>query len=219
VLIALDYATIAGLYQALGTGVDGGIDLTVAQLAPLPNVVIWAASWLLGPGFAIGSGTLVSTGGTLLGPVPGIPLLGALPADAPALGALWLIAAVLLGFVGAWLVSAEPSARRAGARTSWWMPLAVGLGAAAAAAVVLGLLAWWSGGAAGPGRLAEVGPDPWPVAGVAAATVGLGAIVGGYAARARSAREPDGEPFRADDEPETVHREFVWGADRGGGTE
>ena len=219
VLIALDYATIAGLYQALGTGVDGGIALTVAQLALLPNVVIWAASWLLGPGFAIGSGTLVSTGGTLLGPVPGIPLLGALPAEAPALGALWIIAPVLLGFVGAWLASGEPSARRAGGRTSWWMPLAVGLGAAAAAAVVLGLLAWSSGGAAGPGRLAEVGPDPWPVAGVTAATVGLGAIVGGYAARARSAREPDAEPFRADGEPETAHREFVWGADRSRGTE
>ena len=221
VLIALDYATIAGLYQVLGAGVDGGIALTVAELALLPNVVIWAASWLLGPGFAIGSGSLVSTGGTLLGPVPGIPLLGALPAEAPALGALWLIVPVLLGFVGAWLVAADPGVARAGAgaRTSWWMPLAVGVGAAAAAAIVLGLLAWWSGGAAGPGRLAEVGPDPWPVAGVAAATVGLGAIVGGYAALARSAREPEPVPFRADDRPETAHREFVWGSDRSRGTE
>jgi hypothetical protein len=219
VLIALDYATIAGLYQVLGAGVDGGIALTVAELALLPNVVIWAASWLLGPGFAIGSGSLVSTGGTLLGPVPGIPLLGALPAEAPPLGALWLIVPVLLAFAGAWLVSAERPARRAGTRTSWWMPLAVGVGAAAASAIVLGLLAWWSGGAAGPGRLAEVGPDPWPVAGVAAATVGLGAIVGGYAAWTRSAREPDGEPFRADDGLETARREFVWGADRSRGTE
>ena len=48
---AMAYATIAGLYQALGTGVDRGIALTVAELALLPNVVIWAASWLLGPGF------------------------------------------------------------------------------------------------------------------------------------------------------------------------
>ncbi|MFD4420716.1 DUF6350 family protein [Agromyces sp. NPDC058484] len=241
VLIALDYATIAGLYQALGAGVDGGIALTVAELALLPNLVIWAAAWLLGPGFAIGSGTLVSTSGTLLGPVPGIPLLGALPAEAPALGALWLIAPVLLGFVGAWVVAATgPAVERAKARTPWWMPLAVGFGAAAAAALVLGLLAWWSGGAAGPGRLADVGPDPWPVAGVAAATVGLGAIVGGYAARARSGREAgrgsvalrtrdereprpgsipahdEREPrpgsIPAHDVPERAHREFVWGS-------
>ena len=90
--------------------------------------------------------------------------------------------------------------------------LAVGFGAAAAAATVLGLLAWWSGGAAGPGRLAEVGPDPWPVAAVAALTAGLGAIVGGYAARARSAREPDAAPYAVDDEPAAEHREFVWGS-------
>lgn len=218
ILIALDYATIAGLYQALGAGIDGGIALTVAELALLPNVVVWAASWLLGPGFSIGTGSLVSTGGTLLGPVPGIPLLGALPAEVPALGALWLIVPVLLGFVGAWLVSADPRSDRVGARGSWWMPLAVGIGAAAAAAVVLGLLAWWSGGAAGPGRLAEVGPEPWPVAGVAAATVGLGAIVGGFAARARSPRgprQPESAPLGRDErERETSRREFVWSADR-----
>ena len=112
VLIALDYATIAALYQALGAGVDGGIALTVAELALLPNIVIWAAAWLLGPGFAIGTGSLVSTGGTLLGPVPGIPLLGALPTDTPALGALWLVVPVLLGFVGAWVVSGGGDADR-----------------------------------------------------------------------------------------------------------
>ena len=186
VLIALDYATIAALYQALGAGVDGGIALTVAELALLPNIVIWTAAWLLGPGFAIGTGSLVSTGGTLLGPVPGVPLLGALPTDTPALGALWLVVPVLLGFVGAWVVSAGGDADRAVPRAAgWWAPLAVAAGAAAAAAVVLGLLAWWSGGAAGPGRLADVGPVPLAVAGVAAATVGIGALVGGYAARLR----------------------------------
>jgi hypothetical protein len=196
VLIALDYATIVGLYQVLGAGVDGGIALTVAELALLPNVVIWAVSWLLGPGFAIGSGTLVSTGGTLLGPIPGIPLLGALPTGAPALGGLWLIVPVLLGFVGAWAVAAESRLPHPGAPTGaaarWWMPLAVAVGAAASAALVLGLAAWWSSGAAGPGRLAEVGPMPWAVAGVAAATVGIGALVGGYAARmrARTTAEP-----------------------------
>ena len=131
VLVTLDYATIAGLYQALGAGADGGIALTIAELALLPNIVIWAASWLLGPGFAIGTGSLVSTGGTLLGPVPGIPLLGALPTDAPALGALWLAVPVLLGFVGAWVVSSGGDPDRDVPRASgWWAPLAVAAGAA-----------------------------------------------------------------------------------------
>lgn len=188
-LVAIDYATVAGLYQALGAGVDGGIALTVAELALLPNLVIWAAAWLLGPGFAIGTGTIVSSGGTLLGPVPGIPLLGALPADAPPLGALWLVVPVLLGFVGAWLASRGDDPERDAPRDAgWWAPLAVAVGAAAVSALVMGLLAWWSGGAAGPGRLAEVGPMPLPVAGVTAATVGMGAVVGAYAARFRRPR-------------------------------
>ena len=190
VLIALDYATIAGLYQVLGAGVDGGIALTVAELALLPNLVIWAAAWLLGPGFAIGTGSMVSPGGTLLGPVPGIPVLGALPTDAPALGALWLIVPVLFGFIGGWLVgSGEDPDRDVPRAAGWWAPLAVAVAASVVAGIVMGLFAWWSGGAAGPGRLADVGPAPLPVAIAAAVTVGIGALVGTYAARFRGRRD------------------------------
>ncbi|HEU0183291.1 MAG TPA: DUF6350 family protein, partial [Agromyces mariniharenae] len=199
VLIALDYATIAALYQALGAGVDGGIALTVAELALLPNLVIWAAAWLLGPGFAIGTGSLVSPGGTLLGPVPGIPVLGALPTDAPALGALWLIVPVLFGFVGGWLVGGgEDSDRDVPRAAGWWAPLAVAVAASVVAGVVMGLFAWWSGGAAGPGRLADVGPAPLPVAMVAAATVGIGALVGAYAARFRGRDDVDERDERSE---------------------
>ncbi len=218
VLLALDYATVAGLYQALGAGIDGGIALTVAELALLPNVVVWAAAWLLGPGFAIGEGSVVSSGGTLLGPVPGLPLLGALPAESPALGALWLIVPVLLGFVGAWLVSRDPDVVDPAEAHPWWSPLAIAVAAAAVAGLVLGLLSWWSGGAAGPGRLVEVGPDGWAVAGVAALTIGIGAVVGGYAARAGWAGHDDEvpgaelvEPVGHDDEGDRPRREFVWG--------
>jgi len=191
VLVTLVYATIAGLSQSLGAGVDGGIALLVAELAFLPNLVVWLAAWMLGPGFALGTGTAVAPGGTLLGPVPGIPLLGALPGDAPLFGVLWLLVPVLVSFVGAWLVHGErregrPGAAARGRAVSWWYPIAVGAGAALVAAVVLGLLAWWSGGAAGPGRLADVGPDAWAVAGIAAATVGIGSIAGGFAARVQT---------------------------------
>lgn len=188
-LIAVDYATIAGLYQSLGTGIDGGIALTVAELAFLPNLIIWNAAWMLGPGFALGAGTVVAPGGTLLGPVPGIPLLGAIPGDAPVFGVLWLLVPVLAGFVGAWLVQGGWRGARPvvhGAARSWWHPLVVGAGAALVAALVLGLLSWWSGGAVGPGRLAVVGPDALAAAGIAAATVGVGAIAGGFAARVQT---------------------------------
>lgn len=193
VLITLDYATIAGLSQSLGAGVDGGIALVVAELAFLPNLVVWLAAWMLGPGFALGTGTTLAPGGTLLGPVPGIPLLGALPGAAPLFGVLWLLVPVLAAFVGAWLVQGEGRGGWPGAGPAardravpWWYPIAVGAGSALVAALVLGLLAWWSGGAVGPGRLAEVGPDVWPVAGIAAATVGIGSVAGGFAARVQT---------------------------------
>jgi hypothetical protein len=145
-----------------------------------------------------------------------------------ALGGLWLIAPVLLGFVGAWLAFPDAALRHEvqgpraahGAGVSWWHPLAVGAGAGGVAALVLGMLAWWSGGAAGPGRLAEVGPNAWAVAGVAAATVGVGAIVGSYAARARGIAPGDepGPSDRAgrpgDPEEPAPQREFIWGAER-----
>ncbi|WP_350349220.1 DUF6350 family protein [Agromyces sp. G08B096] len=184
VLLIADYATVVGLSQALGAGADGGLAITVAELALLPNVVVWAASWLLGPGFALGEGTTVSPTGTLLGPVPGVPLAGILPPEGASLGIVWLIVPLVLGFAGAtfawpWLV------RTPGMRVrSWWMPVAVSAAAGVVAGLVLGLLAWWSGGAVGPGRLSVVGPDPLPVAGIAALTVFLGSVAGAFTARA-----------------------------------
>lgn len=201
-LIAVDYATIAGLSQSLGAGVDGGILLTIVELAFIPNFVVWGAAWLLGPGFAIGAGTTVAPGGTVLGPIPGVPLLGALPADAPTLGALWLLVPVVFGFAGAWLVLGRVGDAGAGApagspgrttsvRVPWWHPVVIALGAGLVAGLVIGLLAWWSGGAAGPGRLAVVGPEPWAVAGVTAATVALGAVAGAVASWLRDREHGD----------------------------
>lgn len=186
--IAADYGTIAGLYQTLGAGVDGGIAITVAELVVLPNLVVWAAAWLLGPGFAIGAGSQVTSAGTLLGPVPGLPLAGALPAEGSPLSALWLALPIFGAFVGAVLVQWGDGRPDASAPAPWWHPLAAGAGAGVLAGAVLGLAAWWSAGAVGPGRLAVVGPDGWAVAGVVAATVAIGAVAGGFAARARAGR-------------------------------
>lgn len=189
VAITVGYAKIAGIYQALDPGIDGGIALTIAELALLPNLVVWAASWLLGPGFALGADSLVSSGAVVLGPVPGIPVLGAVPQSASPLGGLWLVVPVLLGFAGAWIVATERGRASDGSATRWWRPLAIAGGSALAAGVTLGLLARWASGAVGPGRLAEVGPDGLAVGLVAAATIGVGALAGGYAALVRRREE------------------------------
>ncbi|TBN57755.1 hypothetical protein EYE40_10350 [Glaciihabitans arcticus] len=176
VLLAANYAGIVALYESLHSEVLGGIALTGAQLAFLPNVVIWAASWFVGPGFAIGAGSAVSPLGTTLGPLPVIPMLGALPAGDLAYGFLGLLVPIVAGFLAGALLRPRLF------RTDWRSSLAAGASIGVVAGVLLGLLAWFSSGAAGPGRLAVVGPDPLAVGLWAALEVGIAATIGLFAA-------------------------------------
>lgn len=162
-LIAVNYAQVISLYEGLHGGALGGFALTVGELSFMPNLVVWVASWLAGPGFAIGAGSAVSPLGTTLGPVPAIPVLGAVPtADLP-----FGFVGLLVPLVAAFLIAAalRPRLAREVGDTDYpfaWLggaSLAMGV----VAGVVLGFLAFASGGAAGPGRLAEVGPDPMAV--------------------------------------------------------
>jgi Family of unknown function (DUF6350) len=188
-LLATGYARVITLYESLQAGVAGGIALTLAQLALIPNVVLWGVSWLLGPGFAIGTGSSVSPLGTSLGPIPALPLLGPLPQGDLTFGLLGVLVPVLAGFLSA--VALQPRVRRAfgtaepGRR---WLA-AVGAGMGLAGAAVLAVLTWWSAGAAGPGRLVDVGPGPWWVLLFAFLEIGGGAVLG-MLASARGVRLP-----------------------------
>jgi hypothetical protein len=177
VLLVFGYAAIIALYEAVYAGVLGGAVLTLAQLALLPDLVVWVASWFVGPGFAIGAGSSVSPLGTELGPIPAIPLFGALPTGDLAWGFLGLLVPVLAGFVlGAVL---RPALDRAlGVEPGRGLQIATGAGIGAVSGLVLGLLAAASAGSAGPGRLAEVGPDPLLVGLLAAVEIGVPAVLG-----------------------------------------
>jgi len=191
VMFVVNYAQIIALYEGIHTGVLGGIAVTVAELAFLPNLVIWTGSWLVGPGFAIGAGSSVGPLGTSLGPLPAVPMLGALPTGDFAFGFLGLLVPVVVGFLIAVMIrpaivrSLEGIAHKPGgmaAATSASAPTAAlalaGIGIGLVGGVVLGLLAWVSGGAAGPGRLVEVGPDALSVGLFAALEFGVPAVLG-----------------------------------------
>lgn len=157
--LMLGYGQVIALYESVQAGVLGGIALTAAQLALLPTLVIWAASWLVGPGFAVGAGSTVSPIATTLGPLPSVPVLGALPSEPSPLGFMTLIVPVLAAFIAGLAVRPRLVAALDGEPPRWWA-----LGTAALAALIaagaMGFLAFVGAGAAGPGRLAEVGPDP-----------------------------------------------------------
>ena len=130
--------------------------LLLAGLALLPNAAVWGAAWLAGPGFAVGVGTAVGPFGHELGPVPSLPLLAALPGGGvPEWVAVLVLAVPVLAGAGC----RRP--RRARARAPVTAAGRTALEAAAAgplAGVVLGVLAWLSGGAVGGERLAHTGP-------------------------------------------------------------
>ncbi|SEM91797.1 DUF6350 family protein [Cryobacterium luteum] len=183
-LIAVNYATIIGLYEAVQAGVFGGATITLAQLALIPNLVIWAAAWFVGPGIALGVGTSVSPIGTVVGTLPGLPLFGALPQGTPAYGFLGLLVPVLIGFIVA-VVTRQYLDRPGVPERTTLEHVLTGLGMGVVAGALLGVLAWWSAGAMGPGRLVEVGPDPLLVGALAAAEIGVAAALGMLAGRVR----------------------------------
>jgi hypothetical protein len=177
------YAEVITLYEGLHGEVLGGVALTLGQLALLPNLVIWTASWLVGPGFAIGTGSSVSPLGTDLGPIPAIPVLGALPPSDLAFGFVGLVVPLAVAF----LVGAVLGPRVRHELDGPPLVLA-GVLAGVVGGVLLGLLAWASAGAAGPGRLVDVGPNPWAVGGWAALEFALALTAGLFASRRRSPR-------------------------------
>ncbi len=73
------FSVVRDLYAVLDAGIIGGVLLTLLGILTLPNMAISALSYLLGSGFAIGSGTLVSPGIHRLNEIPAFPLLGAIP--------------------------------------------------------------------------------------------------------------------------------------------
>ena len=152
--LTLGAARMLALQNALGGGAVGVGAVTLGQLALAPNLVVWAAAWLAGPGFAVGAGTSVSPVTTVLGPLPALPVLGALPdpGPMPSYAVAALLVPVLAGVAAAYvLLRAE--------RRSGWLHLAGDLVAVCAASGLgLGLLGWLSGGPAGPGRLLVTGP-------------------------------------------------------------
>jgi hypothetical protein len=183
-----DASDLIGAYR---TGVAGQAGITLVSLAYSPNAAVWAACYLLGPGFALGVDTTVRTTEVTLGALPAVPLLAGLPhGPVGGFGAVLLTVPVLAG-IGAGLLLCRRLRRSAevGAIAAvGWGPL---LGAAATAgpvaAVLLGLAAAVSGGSLGAGRLARIGPVGWQVALVAAVVVAVGAMIGAAAVRAFTA--------------------------------
>ena len=164
-------ADVVEVARLLSPGVVGSIALTLLCVTLLPTSVVWGAAYLAGTGFAVGAGTDVSPFAVVLGPVPALPLLAAVPTSG--LGALLPFALVVPLAAGA---TAAVLLQRRHAFPDLRSRALACAGAGVTAGTVLALLAALATGPVAGGRLAVVGPSAWQLGLAVALEVALVAL-------------------------------------------
>jgi hypothetical protein len=186
--LLLSFNEAATVLSRLHLGVGEALSYTVVMALFAPNAVLLGTAYLVGPGFAFGTGTTVSPTAVSLGVVPAYPVLAALPGEGPTPG--WLV--LLLGVP----VLAAAAGAGSGVARREALPHDVAALRGAASGFVAGLLVTLlvalAGGPLGTGRMADVGA---PVAEVLVFATGLMSVGGMLGALVRNWwRRRRGEP-------------------------
>jgi Family of unknown function (DUF6350) len=173
-MVVLHMGRIGRLSDAMGADPVGMVMLGLGQLLVLPNVALWAASWMSGPGFGLGQGTAITWTHSNPGLLPLIPGLGAVPAPGPLPAGLWLSATVpvaagaLVGWRALGVVTRLSSLRA---------KIETAASACLVAAVVLALATAVAGGSLGAARLTGLGAPPLAFGAAVLGELLLGAAV------------------------------------------
>ena len=92
--VTQSWSRIRGIHELLlPTSTVDSTMITLAQVLFIPNAIVWALSWLAGPGFFMGSDALHSPASAPTMPIPAIPLFGATPVSAPG---NWVVFALIV---------------------------------------------------------------------------------------------------------------------------
>lgn len=174
VMLAVHARRAADLWAMLDPGVVGGVAVAIACVLSLPTLTLWAASVLLGPGFALGTDTSVDLTGSDLGAIPGFPTLAALPASGQ-FEPYVLVLGAIVPVAGIWAGTVTHRVRLA-------------MLAGALAGLVLGVAVGISGGGIGPGRMADAGPPPVTPLVIAIPVLAAGGALGSWGSSAVAAR-------------------------------
>jgi hypothetical protein len=200
VALVTDFDTALNVTSQLRTDAGANVQLVVVSLLVVPNAVVFSGSYLLGPGFTVGTHTIVSPAVVTIGALPMFPLLAALPdtGPTPAWTAALIAVAPLVGALGAMRAQRHHPTYR------WEEGALHGCGGGMLAGAVFGVLALLSGGSVGPGRMSDVGPLVGAVLVHGVTAFGIGGLLGGLLATwwQRRRLEPLAPPD-ADEEPES----------------
>jgi len=165
-LLAINWIQVIRLYEILQVSFLGGTAVTVGQLALLPNLVVYGVNWMLGVGFQIGEGSLISPLGTSVGPLPSLPLTAVLPVGELAFGMIVLAIPVAIIFLATVAIRDYAAEIRFEFASAFSAALSLATSISLVAATELALLTLLASGGAGPGRLQIIGSSPWLVFGV-----------------------------------------------------
>lgn len=173
IMLAVSARGVADVLSGYSLGVVGGIGMLLLCLIYLPTVMLWTAAYAVGPGFAVGVGTLVSTQRVEFSSLPTFPLFAAVPTTpGSAMVQLLLVIPAIAGVFGGAQLSRKQ--RQSSARVVLLGAALVGV----LSGLVLGGAAFLANGSLGGGRLAEFGPLAWQVAVVAAVSIAVGSVLG-----------------------------------------
>lgn len=173
--LILSYDRVIGLHDSLNPGFIGSLLLVIVQLAYLPNFLAWCASWVLGAGFSIGQGSVISPSLTDIGLLPGVPVFAAVPDPGPGSWSMlwWLATGAAAGGIAAIMViRARPKARFD--ETA----MVGGLSGLVAGLLVVGVCAI-SNGSMGSGRLDLVGARMAELVIIAPSLLGISGLLVG----------------------------------------
>ncbi|MHA7957518.1 cell division protein PerM [Streptomyces sp. L500] len=184
-LVGVSLAVHAGTAQdaaiQLAPRWSGRVALALLSVALLPNAMVWAVAYGLGPGFTVGAGSLVAplSAAPDRPVLPRFPLLAALP-EPGAASPLVLAGAAALA-AGAGIAIAHTAVPRRPPRVGYGEVAVTAVLGALLCGVLMTVLAYASSGAIGNEALAGFGPPCWRTGGAAAAwtaAIGLpGALV------------------------------------------
>ncbi|UOY01126.1 cell division protein PerM [Blastococcus sp. PRF04-17] len=184
IALASDASGYAALSRSLGGAAAGALGLLGLGVLLLPNAAAAVLGLAAGPGFFVGTGTLVSVHGVTLGAVPALPMLAALP-DTQAVPLIAFVSQVIPGIAG--LVAGATVGRHLGGRDGGSVVAGlVGLLSGVLLGLASGLVVWIAGGSLGDGNLSLVGAPVLATAGAVAAQSGITAAVAAAVARWRS---------------------------------
>lgn len=169
VAIALSGSTATAMLRNYHAGVGGQAGIVLICLVYAPNVAVWAAAYLAGPGF------------TLAG-VPELPVFAGLPDHA--VNGAWQVLLAMPVLVGA-VAGVMLARHRGGVGLSGWSLTAAAALGGPVAGVALTFVGWAAAGSLGSKLLAQTGHLVWQFPVVCAIGIACGAGLGAFVSEPR----------------------------------